>query len=100
MIRVTIELIPRGILPARHLGTIEIANDNTGSRQTGNYMIRFSKCSSPGQTWRRGAVNGFDRVKRGPYDLLLAALLAIVGPRNKRFIDEMNAERVDGDEMP
>ncbi|MFM0265494.1 hypothetical protein [Paraburkholderia sediminicola] len=87
-------------MPARHLGTIEIANDNTGTRQTGNYMVRFAKFNSPGQTWRRGTVSGFDRVKRGPYDLLLAALLAVVGPRNIRFIDEMNAERIDGDEAP
>lgn len=82
MIRVTIEVLPGGDASLRrHVGTIEIANDGTGSEETGNYSIRLSKFGNPNQTWIRGVVKGFDRIKRGPYDLLLQCLDATVGRR-------------------
>lgn len=82
MIRVTIEVLPGGDASRkRHLGTIDIANDGTGSMEEGNYSIRLSKFGNPSQTWLRGAIRGFDRIRRGPYDLLLQSLLATVGRR-------------------
>ncbi len=82
MIRVTIELLPGGdVSRRRHLGTIEIANDGTGDEEKGNYAIRLSKFGNPGQTWIHGVVKGFDRIRRGPYDLLLQCLDATVGRR-------------------
>lgn len=85
MIRVTIEVLPGGdASKKRHLGTIDIANDGTGTSEEGNYSVRLSKFGDPNQTWLRGAIRGFDRVKRGPYDLLLQGLLATVGQRWRR----------------
>ncbi len=82
MIRVTIEVLPGGDATLRrHVGTIEIANDGTGNEESGNYSIRLSKFGNPGQTWIRGVVRGFDRIRRGPYDLLLQCLDATVGHR-------------------
>lgn len=82
MIRVTIELLRHGSeAHKRHLGTIEIANDGTGDADMGNYSVRLSKFGNPMSTWKRGAVTGFARRKRGPFDLLLLALLRTVGTR-------------------
>ncbi len=82
MVRVTIELLPFGSEDRkRHLGTIEISNDLTGTEKEGNYKVRLSKFGKPESTWRKGVVRGFDRKKRGPFDLLLLALQATVGDR-------------------
>lgn len=93
MLRVTIEVIPKGDESRRrHLGTLEIANDGTGNSETGNYAVRLAKFGRPNQSWMRGAVRGFDRIKKGPYDLLLQCLLATVGTRNKTVLREMKDE--------
>lgn len=96
MIRVTIQMIPRGDESrARHMGTVEIANDGTGDHTTGNYKVRLSRMDSPTRAWKTGAIRGFNRRTRGPHDLLLLALLSTVGDRNQRIIDVLQAE-VDG----
>jgi hypothetical protein len=93
MIRVTIQMLPGGDESrARHLGTVEIANEGTGTAQMGNYKVRCSKMVKPTQTWKTGAVKGFNRTTRGPHDLLLLALMSVVGPRNRRLIDELKTE--------
>jgi hypothetical protein len=93
MIRVTIQLIPRGDeTKARHMGTVEIANDGTGDQALGNYKVRLSRMDSPTRAWKTGAIRGFNRKTRGPHDLLLLALLSIVGDRNQRIIDALKAE--------
>ena len=93
MLRVTIEVIPKGDeSKRRHLGTVEIANDGTGNSHIGNYAVRLAKCGRPNQSWIRGAVTGFDRVRKGPYDLLLQCLLATVGNRNKTVLGKMQEE--------
>jgi hypothetical protein len=93
MIRVTIELIPMGIeANRRHLGTIEIANDGTGTATHGNYMTRFSKSHRPTSTWKREQIMGFPRKRLGPYDLLLRALVMAVGERNDLFGQVMEEE--------
>ncbi len=88
MIRVTVELVS-AIHPSRNrvLGVAEIANDgettllSSGSR--GTYRVRLSKWAPKlGETWKRGRVEDFDRVRRGPWDLLFLALRACVGGRN------------------
>jgi hypothetical protein len=90
MLRVTIEMIPKGVGEPRHLGTIEIANE--GVTQTddlfrqpsdfGTYKVRLSKFGNPKGNWRTGVVKNFNRKNRGPYDLLMRALAGTVGDRN------------------
>lgn len=86
MIRVTLELLPGGnASKARHLGTAEIANDGTGTAAKGNYTIRLSKWGRPNETWRRGALSGFDRHRDGPWDLLCMLLAAALEDRLRRM---------------
>lgn len=93
MIRVTIEMLPRGDeSKKRHMGTVDIANDGTGTDGTGNYKVRLSRMDSPTRAWKSGAIKGFNRLTRGPHDLLLLALLSLVGDRNRRILDELKAE--------
>jgi hypothetical protein len=93
VIRVTVELLPKGDESRkRHIGSIEIANDGTGTALKGNYMVRLAKFGRPEATWKRGAVIGFARQSQGPYDLLLKALVATVGARNKRLVEMLNEE--------
>ncbi len=84
MIRVTIEMIPLGIGKPRHLGTIEIANDASGTSNTGNYDAALSRRDKPARAWRRVRVEGFPRLRLGAYDLLYRVLHAAVSARNKR----------------
>lgn len=84
MIRVTIELLPGGLEKGKkHLGTMEISNDLSGTPEVGNYNVRLSKWGRPTHTWKKGRVEGFYRLKRGPYDLMYLALKNIVGYRNR-----------------
>ena len=95
MIRVTIEMLPMGYeLNKYTLGLIEISNDGTGDAQRGNYKVILKKTppwrGALKHQWRAakmdelredaeiitGGVVGFDRHKRGPYDLLFRALKA------------------------
>lgn len=86
MIRVTIELVPRGDeSKKKHLGTAEIVNDGTGDIATGNYTVRLSKWGQPEQTWKRGSLTGFPRQRLGPWDLLALALVATIGDRVARY---------------
>lgn len=89
MIRVTVELVS-AVHPdrSRVLGIAEIGNDGVTSTATdgkrGSYTVRLSKWAPKlGETWKRGRVVDFDRVKRGAWDLLFLALRACVGERNK-----------------
>lgn len=84
MIRITIELLPLGREEQkRHLGTMEIWNDATGDQKTGNYGYKISKFGNPSSVWKSGKVKGFDRLSRGPWDLLCLVLLSAVGRRNQ-----------------
>ncbi|AMP15524.1 hypothetical protein CPter291_3287 [Collimonas pratensis] len=86
-------MIPRGDeTKARHMGTVEIANDGTGDQALGNYKVRLSRMDSPTRAWKSGAIRAFNRKTRGPHDLLLLALLSTVGDRNQRIIDVLKAE--------
>lgn len=93
MLRVTIELIPRGDESRKkHLGTVEISNDGTGDTRRGNYAVRLAKFGRPTHEWMRGVVRGFDRVKKGPYDLLLQCLVATVGGRNQAVLRQLELD--------
>ena len=82
MIRITIELLPRGDEALkRHLGTITIANTG-GTPTRGNYRARLSKRGRPNQVWKEGQITNFPRKRLGAYDLLYRALAAVVGERN------------------
>ena len=86
MLRVTIELVPLGREEGkRTIGVVEIANDGSGDRTTGNYDVRLFKhlVGKGGQVWKRGRVEGFPRQALGPYDLVFRALRATVGGRNR-----------------
>lgn len=88
MIKVTIELCPGGDESrARHLGTARISNDLgdtlASEGRLGSYDVELSKWGRPDVTWKRGKVKGFRRQTRGPWDLLLLALLTTVGKRNR-----------------
>lgn len=97
MIRVTVELLPFGDpTHPEHLGTALIANDIRDSLESGgrlgSYQVVLSKRGHPiesisgapaSRIWKRGQVRGFDRIKRGPWDLLYLALDSIVASRNK-----------------
>jgi len=83
MIRITIELIPAGSPEYKqHLGTAEISNDGTGDAIISDYDVFLSKWGKPKVAWKRAKVMGFNRRKRGPWDLLYLALQAAVGSRN------------------
>ena len=95
MLRCTIEIIPFGEeSKARKIGVVEIGNDETGTSAMGNYRVILKK-SSPWfgvlkEKWAEnifkgypedaevlaGTVFGYDRKRRGPYDLLYLALKA------------------------
>jgi hypothetical protein len=83
MLRVTIELVSAAH-PSRSrvLGVAEIANVG-GTVERGDYSVRLSKWAPKlSEAWRAGEVKGFDRVRRGPWDLLLYALVTLLGERN------------------
>jgi hypothetical protein len=75
MIRVTVELLPKGYEKwAKTLAIARISNDGTGTTEIGHYDIHLSKCDEPNATWRTGRVTDFPRNELGPWDLLLRAL--------------------------
>lgn len=90
MIRVTVELLPASGGKPKHLGTALISNDGSLTRETGGdqgaYNVALSKWGDPNLVWRDGHVPRFNRVTRGPWDLLCMALVRTVGSRNKSEI--------------
>ena len=84
MLKITVELVS-AIHPSRSkiLGVATIANDASGTHEAGNYRVTLSKWAPmENQVWKAGAVTGFDRKKRGAWDLLFMALRNTVGRRN------------------
>ena len=82
MVVVRVELWPGGLeLGKKSLGTMYLANDGTGTAGEGSYDVKIMKFDGKG-TWREGRVEGFDRQRRGPWDLIQRALDATLGLRN------------------
>lgn len=92
MIRVTIEMVPRGLEHfSRHMATIEIHNDvaaTVASRgRKGDYIARFSRISQHGEHlgWydRQVKVHGISRTTSGAvYRILSAALREFLGDKS------------------
>lgn len=74
MIRVTVELLPRGSeYGKRTLGTMEIANDGTGDQFVGNYVGEMhAEYTTP--DGRRGRVRSFNRKSQSVWSLVGAFL--------------------------
>ena len=96
MIRITVELVSAiSEDRSRVLGVAEIALDPGQATETkgkkGSYHVKLSKWFPQlDKTWKKGSfeydsgvVENFDRLKRGPWDLLYIALKNIVGSRNR-----------------
>jgi len=83
MIKITVELLPYGSeIGKKNLGIAEISNDATGTKTIGNYNIKLFKWGNSKVVWKKGRVEGFRRLTRGPWDLMYLALKNIVGDRN------------------
>lgn len=80
MIRVTIEMLPRGNEARKYtLGTLTIHNDG-GTATQGEYeAVAYGK---RGQRWRTARVGGFPRKRLLAFDLLYRVLREMCGGRN------------------
>lgn len=76
MLRVTIELVPSWGGPPKVLETMTVANDGTGSIESGNYNVHLDA------THRR--VEGFPRLRLGALELVYQALDVLVGGESKK----------------
>lgn len=101
MIVVKIELWPLGDeSKSKEIGRIDIANNLDGDAKRGSYTVVLHKRLGKVKRgiWKRGVVDienaekfeieGFDRIRRGPYDLVYLALRKFVGWRNKKTLDK------------
>lgn len=83
MLRVTIELVPRGVESRKQtLAVGEIINDATGAPTVGNYEVRLYDAA--GRRWRHGVFQGFPRRRLLAWDLLYRRLRQFVGSRNEK----------------
>lgn len=74
MIRITVELLPKGDASrARTLATMEIANDGTGTPDVGNYSGTLH-AEYTGSSGRTGRVLNFNRRKQSVWSLIGAFL--------------------------
>lgn len=74
MIRVTVELISaNGSHRDRVLGTMEIANDGTGTADVGNYRVKLHAEYTP-KEGRHAQVRGFRRRAQSVWSLIGTAL--------------------------
>lgn len=83
MVVVKLELWPQGdASKAQPIGEVRITNDGSGSAARGNYAVDLAHSGryfgKPG-VWRKGRVEGYDRVGLSPYHLVLAAIESALG---------------------
>lgn len=99
MIRVTIEMVPRGDESAKYvMGTMEIANEGTTTLQDktrGDYLARIQQVrhgphAQMRKSWREVQLYGFPRKYLGVYDLIYQVLHEAVGARNQGHIERRN----------
>lgn len=75
MIRVTVELVPRGDESrARILCRGLIVNDGSGTLRTGNYRFSLSQQGRPNVQSREGEVKDFPRLSKNVWHLLRLVL--------------------------
>lgn len=90
MIRVTVELLSAiDASRSRVLGTMEIANDGTGTREVGDYNVTLhGEYTSP--DGRRCRVVGFHRKRQSVWSLVGAALKQMGHTKHaSRSVDEV-----------
>ena len=75
MIRITAELIPHGVGPPKTLGYLDISNDGKGDLCLGDYSVRLKDRRK--RVRRRGKVEGFRRLEKGVWELVLLSLQEI-----------------------
>jgi hypothetical protein len=82
VIRVTIELVPRGVeSQAKVLHVAKIWNDGSGNLVRSNYKATLSTRGNR-SIWKAVRVEGFQRKKLLAWDLLYRVLKMAVGERN------------------
>jgi hypothetical protein len=92
MIVLKVEMWPGGDeTRAIEFGRAYIANQVkttvTSAGALGDYSVElrggvYNRLDLLNRTWKRGSVTGFDRVRRGAWDLIYQALRATVGVRS------------------
>lgn len=94
MIVIRIEMWPGGREEGkREIALAHIANIG-GNGTVATYSCKFLKSAeysarNAGKVWRQGRVTDFNRKKLGPWDLLLRALVAVVGSRNPNAVTQL-----------
>ncbi|MEO0797392.1 MAG: hypothetical protein AAFX93_19750 [Verrucomicrobiota bacterium] len=74
MIRITVELVPKGVESAkRTIATMDIANDSTGTDEIGNYRGTLH-AEYTGSDGRKGYVRQFKRQHQSVWSLVGAFL--------------------------
>lgn len=100
MILVTIEMLPGGDPkhPRRRLLQQIIIANVGGDDKTGHYDVAIPKSPEYAKSagiWKKGRVLNFPRLRLGPADLLLRALVACVGDRNKGAVADLGPRDLD-----
>lgn len=72
MIRVTVELVPYGILDPVKIGELKIHNDLTGNKKFGNYKFRLA--GKKDKQLHTGDIKGFSRLSENVWKLIYLAL--------------------------
>ncbi len=71
MIVVKLELWPFGVEANKvALGVAEIANDGTGTPDSGNYVAKLYKGTAKSRPWKQATVKRFPRLQLSAWDLL------------------------------
>ena len=80
MIKVTVEIIPLGLLEVKDKWVMHIWNTGTGTKSIGNYFFKiFRKNTKKEEVWKGGEVNGFHRLRHSVFYLLYLCLKKVYG---------------------
>lgn len=72
MIKITVELVPKGIGEARVIATARIRNTGKGTESSGEYKAEF--LTVHGRTYRKSEVHNFNRLTCSVWSLIKKAL--------------------------
>lgn len=72
MIRITVEMVPKGVGEPRVIATAKIWNTGKGTESSGRYRAKF--LSKNGRVWRESHVDGFSRLTCSVWLLIKRAL--------------------------
>lgn len=88
MLKITLELYPFGKASLKkHLGTMLIGNDLTGTLAQGNYQVKIST-DNPQEIWKQGEVKGFPREELTAWNLVKWALDELLTPKDLETLYE------------